>query len=274
MKLPSWLAAPVRRNLLDDLAQPGSHEAETSAMFGGRMAAGEQRSDCRLTVMAFTNRCGSNLLADYLVQTGRFGGFGEALNPPVVKAFAEREAVRSLPDYLLALAERQNCGPDKDLGVKASADQLAMLLRHGLPNMFAGFRVIHIWRQDLLGQAVSFEIASHTNRWTTRQKAASKAVDDIAFDPVRIDQMMRAIQAHNSRIAATISVLGIESMSLSYEELTAAPGASVRRICAGLSFDLAGWKPRAPKIEKQADALNDRLVSQYRAIAQARLLAT
>lgn len=273
MKLPSWLVAPVRRNLLDDLAQPGSHEADISAIFGGRMAPDGQRSNCRLTVMAFTNRCGSNLLADYLVQTGRFGGFGEAFNPPVVKTFSEREDVHSLPDYLLALAQRQNCGPDKDLGVKASAEQLAMLLRHGIPGMFAGFRVIHIWRQDLLGQAVSFEIASHTNRWTTRQRAPSKSVKDIAFDPVRIDQMMRAIQMHNNRIAATVSVLGLEGVSLSYEELTAAPGASVRRICTALSVDLADWKPRTPKIEKQADALNDRLVSQYRAIAQARLFA-
>lgn len=271
MRLPGWIAAPIHRSLLDDLAEVGSHEKQISALFGGRLAAQGKPLDCRLTVIAFTNRSGSNLLADYLVQTGRFGGFGEVLNPPVVQAFAEREGVTSLPDYLAALAGRQRCGPQKDLGVKASAEQLAMLVRHGIPAMFAGFRVIHIWRQDLLGQAVSFEIAGQTNRWTTRQKAASREVDDIAFDPVRLEQMMRAIQSYNARIAATLSVLGIASASLTYEDLTAAPGPGIRRVCAALNIDLGDWRPKTPKIEKQASALNDRLVAEYRALAARKL---
>lgn len=272
MRLPRSLAAHRRNGFLDDLSEPGPHEPRISAMFGGQMAPDPgRRLDCRLTVMAFTNRCGSNLLADYLVQTGRFGGFGESLNAPVAQSFQDREGVRSLPDYLAALAETHGCGGNRDLGVKASADQLAMLIRHGIPRMFAGFRVVHVCRQDLVGQAVSFMIANQTNRWTSRQAARERSPDDIAMDVVLIEQMMRAIQQQHNRIAAILSSLGIPGPSLSYEELTAAPALTVRRVCRVLEVELGDWRPRAPIIEKQADALNERLVAEYRALAQARL---
>lgn len=269
MRLPRWLAAPVRRGFFDELTARGDHEVEISTLLQGHMAPSPgQQLDCGLTVMGFTNRCGSNLLADYLVQTGRFGGFGEVLNPPVIKAGKERDGVESLPDHMIALARRLNCGPGRNLGVKASADQLAMLIRHGIPAMFTGFRVVHVWRQDLLEQAVSFAIANRTKRWTTRQKAPSREVGNMTLDPVQIERMMRAIQQANNRIEAMVSVLGIPHASLSYEELTAAPGQAILRICTALGEDLGKWRPRAPKIDKQADALNARLVAEYRAMAQ------
>ena len=88
------------------------------------------------------------------------------------------------------------------------------------------------------------------------------------LDPVQIERMMRAIQQSNNRIAAMVSVLGIRHASLSYEELTAAPGQAVRRLCTALGEDLGDWRPRAPKIEKQADAVNARLVAEYRQLAR------
>lgn len=272
MRLPRWLAAPAGRGFLDELTAKGDHEVEISTLFQGRMSPNDgKRLDCGLTVMGFTNRCGSNLLADYLVQTGRFGGFGESLNPPVVASFSARSGADSLPAYLETLAENLNCGPSRDLGVKASADQLAMLIRHGIPGMFTRFRLVHVWRQDLLEQAVSFAIANRTKRWTNRQQAAVQDVAEMELDPVQIERMMRAIQQSNNRIAAMVSVLGIRHASLSYEELTAAPGQAVRRICTALGEGLGDWRPRAPKIEKQADALNARLVAEYRQLARKNL---
>lgn len=271
MRLPRSLAGYVRHGFLDDLSEPGPHEPRISEIFDRQLTPDPGRAlDCRLTVMAFTNRCGSNLLADYLVQTSRFGGFGESLNAPVVQSFRDREKVRSLPDYLAALAEKHRCGGKRDLGVKASADQLAMLIRHGIPRMFAGFRVVHIWRQDLLGQAVSFVIANQTNRWTSRQAANERPIDAMAMDPLQIEHMMRAIQQQNNRIVAIISSLGIPGPSLSYEELTFAPAIAIRRVCRALEVDLEDWRPRAPKIQKQGDTLNQRLVAEYREVAKAR----
>lgn len=231
----------------------------------------DQHLDCPLTVMAFTNRCGSNLLADYLLQTGRFGGFGEALNLPVAQAFRDRQGTRSLPGYLGALAETHLCNRERSLGVKASADQLAMLIRHGIPRMFAGFRVVHIWRQDLVGQAVSFAIADQTKSWTSRQEPTGRSDGRIAVAPAQIEQMIQAIQQQNNRIAAILATLGIGGPTVSYEELTANPAQAMRRVCTMLGVELGAWEPRAPRIEKQADALNERLVAEYRALARARL---
>ena len=67
--------------ITDALAEQGPHESKIRALFPDAFAwqGPEPLFSKPLYVLAFTNRSGSNLLADYLLQTGRFRGFGEAL---------------------------------------------------------------------------------------------------------------------------------------------------------------------------------------------------
>ena len=134
------------------LADQGTHEKQVRAMFPG---AFEWRGtapvyQAPLYILAFTNRSGSNLLADYLRQTGLMRGFGEGLNWDHIERDIARTPTASFPDYITQLAGPP--GGTQSWGIKASWDQIVMLQRARIPAMFSGVRIIHTVREDILGQ--------------------------------------------------------------------------------------------------------------------------
>ena len=83
----------------------GDHEKALREYFGaGAIYTGEPVSDRPLYLMAFTNRCGSNLLAAYLNALRDFAGFDEELNHFRAIPICRREGIVTLPDYLLRCA--------------------------------------------------------------------------------------------------------------------------------------------------------------------------
>ena len=127
------------------------HEAGIRAIFQNRVAWSGTAPviDRPLLVLAFTNRSGSNLLADYLRQTGQVAGIGEYLNQETVARQADRYGIDSVPAYLQNLAGRL-CSGGQQFGVKASAEQLQLLIEGGLLGMFRSASVVHIHRDDLM----------------------------------------------------------------------------------------------------------------------------
>jgi trehalose 2-sulfotransferase len=221
-------------------------------------------------VMAFTNRSGSHLLAEYMLQTGRFRGLGEWLNLPVVTEFAKTSASSSLPEYLRWLAAHLGAGPDSDLGINASAEQLSMLVRHGLLGMFAGVRIVHMRRQDLIGQAVSFHIANQTQRWTSRHPSSIDS-QDVPFDARQIDAFIQSIQKQNAQIEVQLALLDCPKATVTYEDLTDTPGPVLRRLGRNLGVDLQEWRPVVPRLEKQSDTRNLAMVEEFQRLSRQRL---
>ncbi|ARJ69174.1 Stf0 family sulfotransferase [Paracoccus contaminans] len=247
------------------------HEAGIRAIFQNRVAWSGTAPviDRPVLVLAFTNRSGSNLLADYLRQTGQVAGIGEYLNQETVARQADRYGIDSVPAYLQNLAGRL-CSGHQQFGVKASAEQLQLLIEGGLLGMFRSASIVHIHRDDLMAQAVSHWIARQTGQWTSdhdRQGEAegydADAMLTIAADVLRQDGSIRWQCA-----AAALNYL-----SVSYEELVHDPAATLARIGAGAGLSLDGWTPAAPRISRQATARNDALKQRLIADARGRSLA-
>lgn len=239
-------------------ANPGQgHEHEIRALFGGRVAfAGDHPLiDRPLLILAFTNRSGSNLLADYLVQTGQVAGLGEFLNHETVARHKDAQAVESAPDYLLTLARRLS-REGQQFGVKASAEQLGFLIRWRLPRLFTRTTIVHIHRDDILGQAVSHWIALQTGQWTSRQEARPV---EAGFDAGAARAIAHDVLRSDSAIRMTCGMHGLPYVSVSYEELTFDPAVTVARIGQVAELDLGDWTPAKPRIERQATSLNDML---------------
>lgn len=273
LKRDVLLSRVLGRSVIDPLTRPGNAEVGLSRLFGGRLGPGAAEAPlaCHLTVMAFTNRSGSHLLAEYMLQTGRFRGLGEWLNLPVVTEFAKTSGSSTLPEYLRWLAAHLGAGPDSDLGIKASAEQLSMLVRHGLLGMFAGVRIVHMRRQDLVRQAVSFHIASHTERWTSRHPSSLDPAD-VPFDARQIDALIQSIQKQNAQTEVLLALLDHPKATVTYEDLTDTPGPVVRRLGRTLGVDLQAWKPVAPRLKKQSDAHNLAMVDEFLRLSRQRLL--
>lgn len=239
----------------DALAAQGPHESRVRALFPDSFAwqGDEPLFSKPLYILAFTNRSGSNLLADYLRQTGKFRGFGEGLNWDGVQRSLERNPVASFPDYIAQLAG----APSQPgiWGIKASWDQIIMLQRANIPAMFSGVQIIHSVRQDLLGQAISHWIAHQTDQWTSVHKGRD-VVPKFAID--HIEPILMDVVRSNSHIDLISRTMGIPRHVVVYEWLQDEPAAEIRRLTQAVSIDLGDWQPGTPRIARQRDETNER----------------
>lgn len=251
---------------LDRLARPGIHETRILEQFGER-ALWRGRNPMfnhPLYLLAFVNRSGSNLLAEYLRTAPPFAGFHEHLNHDTVARLAVQLGATSFPDYLRLLGETFG-SPGRIFGYKASWDQAAMLFRFGIHRMYRGVRVIHILRNDTLGQAISFHIAAATRQWTSAQEATVST--NVTFHGPGISELIDSIHFGNQAIEELAHLFNIPRLRLLYEELVNDPKAVITRIGRFSGHDLSTWKPVQPSIRRQASELNDDLRAAYRAYA-------
>jgi LPS sulfotransferase NodH len=244
------------------------HLRAISEYFGGGMIyRGETPMfDQPLVVLVFTNRSGSNLLVDQLSTHPQIEGFGwndqygELLNSDEVAAIAPTLGVISFPAYLAALAG-PSCARGAMFGVKASPEQLVMLLRCRIDRMFAGLRLVYTTREDTLGQAISMSIALATEQWDSTCPALPNAQPRYDFE--QLSDLIAMFRQSNIYARLVMEAFGQTWHGVSYEQLTADMDATVRRVAAWLGLSSDGWTIPPPRISKQASALSDAFRAQY-----------
>lgn len=262
----------VSMSLLDRIATPGRHERRLESALGAARLRYEGTAplfDKPLILIGFTNRSGSTLLADYMRQSAMFVGLGESANHDFVLRQMQSRGLESYPDLIAQLA---GAGGTRHLfGLKASWDQMAMLVRWNIPAMFSGLKVIHITRRDPLAQAISYSIAEQTDQWTSRQHANGQ---EPVFNVDVIDRIMREQQMQNVLIGLVAQVMGVPLHGVVYESLVADPAACLRGVLGFCGVARPDWQPRAPGLSKQAGEVNARFRAAYLARARGRLLPT
>lgn len=254
--------------IADALAAQGAHERHISSHFRERTAFEGQAPvfDRPLILIAFTNRCGSNLLADYLRQSGTIGGLHESLNHDAVIRKSTSLGLQSFPDYIRML--HTNFAAGKPLGIKASWDQIVMLARTKTLAMFPAVKIVHIRRLDVISQAVSHVIAHQTKQWTSRQ-TASGAEPEYNFE--QISTIVANINQSNGLIGLVSHCLSARVASVSYEELEKAPETCVLELLGELGLPHEGISLGEPRIAKQADDRNAAFINRYKADLRARI---
>ncbi len=252
---------------LQDLATKSAHEEKIANFFGQDKVVFEGQEpifDRPLVILGFTNRSGSNLFADYLRQTGKVSGVGEGLNHPLLIKVSQREGLRTMPDYIAFLVEK-HCKKSEAFGIKASAAQLLMLMRWDILSMFPKVYLIHIRRQDLVAQAVSFWIASQSNRWTSLLKGNGETP---RLDLGKIDNIISDQEKSNDLLEIISLVNDLPRHQVLYEELDATPEVVVSRTLEFIDAE-GDWSIREPKIQKQADETNETFIQAYHEVAKA-----
>lgn len=253
------------------LLQGGVHEAQIRGLFGGSATfdGAAPVFDHPLYLLGFSNRSGSNLLAEYLRSTSCFSGFNEQLNHETVREQARKLSVQSFPDFIRAdTAKYGKAG--RMHGYKASWDQILMLYRLRIPSMYrGGARIIHITRDDLIGQGISYHIASQTKRWSSLHKGEPTEPD---YDHGKISALVGAAQLSAAAIQNLAVIFEIPRFHLTYEALVERPRRTVQRIGTFAGVNLADWVPPKTRLQRQSDALNDAYRARYLAHSQAMLL--
>lgn len=278
MTLFSYLkkkAAPAADDgLLAQMGRAGPHESRISELFDGRVRfeGATPEFPRRLIILAFTNRSGSNLMAEYMRQAGHVAGVGEFLNHDIVARHAAEKGITSFPDYIRELHDRLCGGVPQDadgtgegthgpaLGLKASWDQMAMLLRWNIIGMFPDITVIHVIRHYVVAQSVSYGIALQTQAWTSKHPSLGTRPDLSTLDVAR-----SAVDFHRANLIIRLlsESFALQRLDIGYEQIVNTPQASVPRVLRAAQLAGPDWTPRPPGLAKQADGLNEALIEGF-----------
>jgi len=240
--------------------QPKGHEDVITAEFGLSSCIVRDRDPLlgRGAIMLFTNRSGSNYLAELLHATGAFSEFGEGLIGETVVRRSRRLGIDSMRDYMVWL-KRTKKGPI--FGIKASAQQAAMLYRFRIiENMFSSVDWIVMRRRDAVAQAVSLSIAQQTKVWTSRQAGNGNTA---VYDFNHISKALRAVSLGDAMNMQLLSILQCGFHEVYYEDLVESPGAALNGIRTRFGLDFAD--PAFPEggLKKQSNQMNREFKQRY-----------
>ncbi len=209
-----------------------------------------------IVFLCYTNRCGSNFLADALHSTGRFNLADEMLSCDEVARDVRRHGHASFADFLAAHMRWRMVGGR--FAVKVATMHLEVLGRAGvLDDCRDTARYVFIERADRLGQAISAEIAWQTGQWTTRT-TVEVPIDRLSFSRERIARLIAGFTEDNRVFHRFFADNAIPPVHVLYERLAADPAGEVRRIGAALGLPDLAYDPARITVQRQAGALNAR----------------
>jgi len=147
-----------------------------------------------------------------------------------------------------------------------AGEDLALLNR-----AFGRTRFVHLRRDDVVAQAVSWLRAEQTNAWYAggagEISGARRDGRPPAFDLDRISELTRTIGEHNAAWERWFASAGVRPHLVRYEELAADMAGTTRGILDFLGLDLPHGRAVVPRHRRQADELNDQWIERYRAEA-------
>jgi LPS sulfotransferase NodH len=211
-------------------------------------------------VIAFTNRCGSNYVAQCIASGSVLRQAGENLNHDGVIRQAKANGLKSYAGYLEWVI-RRNARQSGVFGCKASAGQFIGLHEAGvLAHLGDKLRVIHVRREDVVDQAVSMFIARRTQKWTSTQEGQDA---EIRYDGGEIFRIVDIVTRENELFRQLFGLLGIEPLTVRYDDFIARPKRGLRVIARHLGVEELRFNKASVTYEKQAGALNRELKERF-----------
>lgn len=211
--------------------------------------------------LCFTNRCGSNYLAQAISSDGRLPQVGENINFDAVINQSSRLGFTSFTEYFLWLSNSVK-GKEGLFGCKTSVGQLLFLYNEGLLSQFASTpKFIHVVRKDVIAQAVSLYIANKTNQWTSEQLGANEPVD---YDKESLISIVNGICIQNAAFQSIFQLFGVSPLVVYYENFVETPRKLIKKIGDYLEVENLSYVGKAIKYKKQADERNKLLILQLR----------
>lgn len=209
-----------------------------------------------IVFLCYTNRSGSNYLADALHSTGRFNLADEMLSHDEVFADVRRHGHASFADFLAAHFRWRMV--EGRFAVKVATLHLELLGRAGvLDHCRDTARYVFIERADRLGQAISAEIAWQTGQWTTRT-TVEVPIERLTFSRDRIARLIAGFAEDNRTFDVFFGHNGIVPVHVVYEHLVADPARQISAIGAALGLPGLRLAPERITVQRQAGALNAR----------------
>ncbi len=186
-----------------------------------------------LYALCTTPRSGSHFLGHLLHRDGSFGYPLEYLNSRNLVRWEERARAEGQPD-VLAFVKSVRTSPNGAFGIKLHQSHLASFLGHEDPQTLARYCFVHLRREDLVAQAVSFAWASQTKAWISDMPERDEA--EYRYD--LIAAKLQQIVADNAAWDAFLAARGLRTLAVTFEQARREPTAVVHLIA-----DFVGVEP-------------------------------
>jgi LPS sulfotransferase NodH len=219
----------------------------------------------KIVFLCFTNRSGSNYLAELLGSTGQINVAGEFLNFNTALLHIGNNRLSSFYDYFIGLVDKQTV--KGNFACKVAITQIVLLQQAGLLDELLPYsRFVMSERADLLGQAISLDIASRTGKWTSYMQPTG-SVSETDFDRNRLEMIMRHISYEQQLFRLFFAINGFEHFQVNYEQLTSHTAGVMRMMCDWLEIETPPDCFERTVAERQSDALNNAWKRKFLGVA-------
>lgn len=131
--------------------------------------------------------------------------------------------------------------------------------------MFAGLNVIHIQRDDILAQGVSFSIAEQTDKWSSLDEGRNV---EPQFDPAHIEERIDHIVGENQKINLICRFARLRRVKVTYEDLVVSPQREVDKILTAFGMPQAPINFEEVSLRRQSNEANASFIHKYLEISR------
>ncbi len=243
------------RKLFFPVLEQNPHLKKVEAHFGKiRGPAAELPDETSFVFVCFTNRCGSNYLAELMASGGDYNVAGEDLNWDTVINHSNRLNLESFQAYFSFLA--RHLRRSERVFIKAATSQIELLGRAGiLDQVIARSKFILIERNDKLGQAISHAIAFATGRFTSHTEGI-KTAEEVEYSRKQIEQIIGGIAEQYRQFDVFFGRNGLTPLCIAYEQLITDPQAHLAVIARHLGVEALVMNPERLRLERQTGPVN------------------
>lgn len=200
-------------------------------------------------LLCSTARCGSNMVSDMLLKTGRAGDPLEYLNPRYMAGYQRSigAAHANQPSFARYLdeIERRRSSPNGHFGIKMHFEHLeanfSRDMKQALLFLKRFDRVVSLRRRDKLAQAVSLHRARVTQLWSADDRRFLAPDDprlhkEVKFDPVAISRALAEIVRQESAWERLLKSASIPFEIFWYEDFVSDCQTTFQRLLKVLSI--------------------------------------
>lgn len=240
-------------------------------------------------IVCTSPRSGSTLLCRMLAATGVAGDPESLFYRPALDDWMTRLNVhaqgtteRECLDMIMRAAIRRGRGETPVFGLRQQRPSFDFLCRQlailhpgaetdldRIERTFGPTRFIHLTRPDKLDQAVSYLKAQQTGLWHVaadgsewERTAPPRAP---VYDAARISDCVGMLDGYDRGWNAWFHREGIEPVRITYDELSDAPGATLRLVLERLGLDPRAADGIEPEVGRMADTTSRDWIVRFRA---------
>lgn len=190
-------------------------------------------------LVAITPRSGSSFFCDLLEKTGFLGRPNEWLNPNLMPSMLSTRPATNVVQHLTNM-RKFTSSPNGVFSIKASFFQFVPMIDSGLDQLiFDHFKIIKLFRKNLLQQAISLYIATETDVFHTNithdQEKLSK-VETFEYDDDKLKEWIKHI--YRQELGWSRYLGAKQHLTIYYEDLIADLDGYIQKVSAYLGVPL------------------------------------